>query len=179
MIRYIASAIALSAAVSPVLAQTPPPAPPAQAKTQALAYVMAAGKSDLYEIDSSRIAQQKSQNPKVRDFAGMLIKHHQMTTAATLKAARDAGLNPSPPALDAGAERSIAELRAASPAEFDRLYLGQQVPAHQAALDLHQSYGAGGDKAPLRASAKTAVPIVKQHLDAATAMQRGGGGHAM
>ncbi|RYD28838.1 MAG: DUF4142 domain-containing protein, partial [Lysobacteraceae bacterium] len=55
----------------------------------------------------------------------------------------------------------------------DRLYLGQQVPAHQAALDLHQSYSTGGDQAPLRTSAKAAVPIVKQHLDAAMKLQGG------
>jgi putative membrane protein len=75
--------------------------------------------------------------------------------------------------LDAGATASINELQTASAADFDRLYIGQQIPAHQAALDLHQSYSTGGDQAPLRMSAKAAVPIVKQHLDAAMKMQAG------
>lgn len=160
---------------APVLAQTPPPPPPAEAKTSAMPYVMAAGMSDLYEINSSQVAQQKSQTPGVRKFASMLIKHHTMTTAATMKAAKKAGLTPTPPVLDAGATASINELQTASAADFDRLYIGQQIPAHQAALDLHQSYASGGDQAPLRASAKTAVPIVKQHLDAAMKMQSGKG----
>jgi putative membrane protein len=103
----------------------------------------------------------------------MLIKHHQKTTAATMKAAQKAGLTPTPPVLDAGATASINELQTAAPADFDRLYLGQQVPAHQAALDLHQSFAAGGDQAPLRMSAKSAVPIVKQHLNAAMKLQNG------
>jgi putative membrane protein len=143
-------------------AQTPPPPPPPEAKTSAKPYVMAAGMSDLYEINSSKVALQKSQTPAIRQFATMLIKHHQKTTAATVKAL-----------LDAGATASINELQTASAADFDRLYVGQQVPAHQAALDLHQSYSSGGDQAPLRMSAKAAVPIVKQHLDAAMKMQAG------
>lgn len=157
----------------PALAQTPPPPPPPEAKAQAPAYVMAAGKSDLYEINSSQVALQKSQSPAVRKFADMLIKHHQQTTAATLKAANQAGLNPAPPALDAATTASISELQSAPAADFDRLYIAQQIPAHQAALNLHGSYAAGGDQAPLRASAKSAVPIIQQHLDAAMKLQDG------
>lgn len=163
-------ALALAGTALPAAAQTPPPPPPAEAKMQAQPYVMAAGKSDLYEINSSQIAVQKSQNPAVKRYAQMLITHHQKTTAATMAAAKKAGLNPPPPALDAGATASISELRSASPADFDRIYLAQQVPAHQAALDLHKSYGAGGDQPALRTSAKTAVPIVQQHLTAAERM---------
>lgn len=174
MTKTLSLALALAFAGSTAAsAQTPPPPPPAEAKTQAAAYVMAAGMSDLYEINSSQVALQKTQNPAVRRYADMLVKHHQKTTAATMAAAKKAGMNPSPPMLDAGATASINELQGASPTDFDRLYLGQQVPAHQAALDLHKSYAANGDQAALRASAKKAVPIVQQHLTAAEKMQRG------
>jgi putative membrane protein len=172
MTKYL-GLLLFAATSAPLAAQTPPPPPPAEAKSSAAAYVAAAGMSDLYEINSSQIALQKSQTPAVRKFATMLIKHHQKTTATTMAAAKKAGLTPTPPALDAGATASINELQTASAADFDRLYLGQQVPAHQAALDLHQSYAAGGDQAPLRASAKAAVPIVKQHLNAAMKMNTG------
>jgi len=171
-IKHIAMVLAATVSTT-AFAQTPPPPPPPEAKTSAMPYVMAAGMSDLYEINSSQVALQKSQTPAVRKFAAMLIKHHQQTTAATVKAATKAGLAPTPPVLDAGATASINELQTASAADFDRLYLGQQIPAHQAALDLHQSYSTGGDQAPLRMSAKAAVPIVKQHLNAAMKMNAG------
>jgi putative membrane protein len=171
--KSLALIATLAAYAMPAMAQTPPPPPPPEAKTSAMPYVMAAGMSDLYEINSSQVALEKTQNPAIRSFATMLIKHHQKTTAATMKAAQKAGLTPTPPVLDAGATASINELQTAAPADFDRLYLGQQVPAHQAALDLHQSFAAGGDQAPLRMSAKSAVPIVKQHLNAAMKLQNG------
>ena len=167
-------ALALMGTTAAATAQTPPPPPPAEAKTQAAAYVMAAGASDLFEINSSQVALEKTQNPAVRRYADMLIKHHLKTTAATMAAAKKAGMNPPPPALAPGAEASIAELQSASAGDFDRVYLAQQVPAHQAALDLHQSYGRDGDQAALRMSAKKAVPIVKQHLAGAEKMQAGG-----
>lgn len=180
MIKLTGLALSLTMTASPVMAQTPPPPPPAEAKVQAAAYVEAAGMSDLYEINSSQIALDKSRDPAVRKFAQMMIDHHQKTTAATVKAAQSAGLAPKAPALDTGATASIRELQNAPAADFDRLYLGQQLPAHQAALDLHQAFSASGDKPSLKASARSAVPIVKQHLSMLEKMQSGkAAGHAM
>jgi len=168
-----ALALVMAAGAAPVMAQTPPPPPPPEAMTQAMPYVMAAGMSDLYEINSSQIAMQKSQNPKIRQFASMLIKDHTKTTAATMKAAKRAGLNPPPPMLDAGTTASITELQNASAADFDRLYIGQQIPAHQAAFSLHSHYANAGDQAALRTTARAAVAPVQHHLDAAQKMQKG------
>ena len=172
-IKLAGMALALAFAAAPSFAQTPPPPPPSEAKTSAMPYVMAAGASDQFEIQSSQIALSKSPNAATKRYAQMLIKHHQKTTAATMRAAMKAKLSPMPPALDPGAEPSIAELNAAAPADFDRIYFAQQVPAHQAALDLHQSFATNGDAAPLRVSARAAVPIVKQHLAGAQKMMNG------
>ena len=161
--------LALGSAV-PAIAQTPPPPPPAEAKTNAAAYVMAAGASDQFEIQSSQIALQKSPNAATKRYAQSLIRDHMKTTAATTKAATKAGMTPPAPMLDPGAQPLIAELNAAAPADFDRVYFGQQGPAHQAALDLHQSYAANGDQPALRTSAKAAVPIVQRHLTGANKM---------
>jgi predicted outer membrane protein len=38
--------------------------------------------SDSFEIESSRLALQKSRNPRIRSFASMMIRDHSMTTAA-------------------------------------------------------------------------------------------------
>lgn len=168
-IKFTAAALATMLTV-PAFAQTPPPPPPAEAKTTAAAYVLAAGASDQFEIQSSQIALTKSPNAATKRYAQMLIKDHMKTTKATMAAATKAGMTPPTPMLDPGAQPSIDELNTAASADFDRMYFGQQGPAHQAALDLHQSYAAGGDQAALRMSAKAAVPIVKRHLSGADKM---------
>lgn len=164
----VAALLATSALAS---AQLAPPPIPAEAKMQAMPYLENAGMSDVFEITASQIALSKSRNPAVRKYATMLIGHHTMTTNTALAAAKKGGIMPPPPVLNAQFRAMISELNTAPAGDFDRLYIAQQIPAHQGALDLQTGYAANGDNAPLRAAAKAAVPIVKQHLDDATKMQ--------
>lgn len=144
--------------------------------TAAQPYMMMAGASDLFEIQSSQIALQKSQNPEVRRFAQMLVDHHTQTTATLMQQAQAAGMTPPPPELMPRQRAMIAQLNAADAASFDRVYLTQQVPAHQEALALHGNYAQRGDTPQLRTAAQGAVPIVQQHLTEAQRMQAAMGG---
>jgi putative membrane protein len=127
-------------------------------------YVTMAGASDLFEIESSRLALTKAQRPEVRQFAQMMIDHHTQTTAALTQAAQASGMTPPPPALMPMQQQMMQELQAASNATFDQVYTRQQVPAHEMALALHQNYAQSGDTPALRTAATAAVPIVQQHL---------------
>lgn len=147
-------------------------APGEMTPTAAMPFVMMAGASDLFEIESSRMAVQKAQRPEVRQYAQMLIQHHMMTTQQVTAAARAAGMNPPPPQLMPMQQRMLDELRATSNANFDAVYLRQQVPAHEMALALHRNYAQRGDTPSLRSAANGAVPIVTQHLEQARQMMR-------
>ncbi len=136
----------------------------------AMPYVAMAGASDLFEIESGRMAQQRGASSHVRDMGGMLIRDHMQTTAATMAAARASGMNPPPPRLMPMQAQMLSQLRNARGAEFDRLFARQQVQAHQMALALHQNYAANGDRPALRTSAASAVPVVQRHLDHARRM---------
>jgi putative membrane protein len=127
-------------------------------------YTAMAAASDQFEIQSSQIALSKAQNPQVRQFAQMLITHHMQTTAALTAAAAASGMSPPAPMLMPMQRQMIDELQATSSGSFDRVFLQQQVPAHEMALALHQNYAARGDATPLRTAAAAAVPIVQQHL---------------
>lgn len=142
-------------------------------------YVRMAGASDLYEIQSSQIVMESSQNADLRRFAQMMIDHHTRTTAAVMAAALEAGVAPTPPALDAAKAQMIRELQAADGATRDPLYVRQQVMAHREALALHSGYAETGDTPQLMRAAATAVPIVAAHYNAITEMEQGGApGHA-
>lgn len=157
-------------AISPAAAQTPPvasqvrPPAPAEATRQAVPYLFMAGMSDVFEISSSQVALRRSQDPAVRRFATMLIDHHTRTTNQALAAAQQAGVMPPPPVLDGRHQMIITRLLAVPAAQFDRVFLEAQIPAHREALSLHQGYAAGGDTPQLRATAQAAVPIVQSHL---------------
>jgi putative membrane protein len=130
------------------------------------AYVQMAAASDLFEIQSSNLARTRSQNAEVRQFAEMLVTHHTQMTAQLMAAASAAGVQPAPMLMPMQA-RMMTELQAASGSGFDRLYMSQQVQAHEMALALHSNYARNGDTVALGTVASAATPIVQQHLDRA------------
>jgi putative membrane protein len=143
------------------------PMPGDMTPEDARTYVMMAGASDMFEIESSQMALSRATRPEVRQYAQMLIQHHTQTTQQVMAAARAAGMSPPPPKLMPMQVRMLEELRRASDANFDRDYLIQQVPAHEMALALHRNYAQDGDTPALKSVAGTAVPIVQSHLDQA------------
>jgi len=135
-------------------------------------YVAKAGAGDLYEIQSSQLAAQRARRPQVRQFAEMLVTDHNRSTQMVTDAARRDGLTPRPPMLEPAQRTMLRQLERARGMEFDRLYLNQQIPAHQQALSLHRSYARNGDGRALRRTAAGIVPVVQGHLARARALSR-------
>jgi putative membrane protein len=133
-------------------------------------YVMKAGAGDQYEIQSSKLLLQTTQNPKLRAFANMMIADHTKSTADVKAAAMKAGLHPAPPKLDAMGVRNLAALRAAKGATRDNLYVSQQKTSHQKALALHQGYASSGTSSPLKMVAGNIAPVVEKHFADLNAM---------
>lgn len=133
-------------------------------------YTRMAASSDQLEIQSGQLALQMSQNPAVREFAQMLINHHQQTTAQLAAAAQSSGLPVPPPAMTGAHAQMLANLRGAPMGTFDMAFRDAQIQAHQEALALHQNYAAGGDIPALRTVAGGAVPIIQQHLNTAQSL---------
>ncbi|QPQ54123.1 DUF4142 domain-containing protein [Allosphingosinicella flava] len=128
-------------------------------------YAAMAAASDMFEIESSRLAQEKAQNADVKSFAAMLVTDHQKSTADLKTAAGQA--QPAitvTPQMNAEQTANLEALRGASGAEFDRLYLQQQVPAHEKALAMLQGYAASGDVPSLKQHASATTGPVEKHL---------------
>jgi len=155
------------------------PAPPTAAVAvdpnnplMAPGYMAMAGSSDQFEIQSSQLALQASQNAMLRNFANMLIADHTRSTQMVMAAAQSAGLTPPPPTLLPQHQAMLDQLRAAGTGpSFDMAFQQAQVTAHQEALTLHQNYAASGDVPALRTVAGQIVPVVQGHLQQAQSMQ--------
>lgn len=132
--------------------------------TTAMPYVAMAGSSDMYEIESSRLALQRATSPAIKQFAQMMIDHHTATTQQVMQAARAAGMTPPPPSLLPPQRAMMETLQPLTGAAFERMYVQQQRTAHNMALELHQSYARAGDTAQLRTAANAAVPIIQSHI---------------
>lgn len=133
--------------------------------TDAAGFTTAVASSDLFEIESGRLAQQKATAADLKAFGAQLVTDHTRSTAqlkaAAAKAEPAATINP---ALDPQHQSMLDELKAATGADFDRLFIDHQTRAHQNALNVLQSYANGGDQEPLKEFASNASKVVQGHL---------------
>jgi putative membrane protein len=127
-------------------------------------YMMMAGQSDQFEIQSGEVAETKAANLDLRKFGRQMVADHTKTSALVMDAAKKSGFPPSPPPpLTANQEAMLAELQGLSGAAFDKAYSGQQMKAHEDALAMQRAYAANGDDPNLKAAAIHIVPIVQLH----------------
>ncbi|MBT2245024.1 MULTISPECIES: DUF4142 domain-containing protein [Sphingobium] len=143
------------------------PAPPVSAISSQSSsdYLAQAGAGDLFETESSKAVLEKTQNPKIRNFAQMMIKAHQGSTAKLKDAAAQAKLTVRPPILMPDQQSMLDDINAASSDSVDAVYIASQKAAHQAALSLHQGFAATGDVIPLKQAAGEIVPVVRSHVE--------------
>lgn len=128
-------------------------------------FAMMSASGNMFEIQSSQLALQASQNPIVRQFAQQMITDHGNLMNQMAPVAASLGLDPAAMPMAPHHQQMVDRLRSAgSGPAFDQAYHQAQLTAHQESLNLHQSYVANGDNPQLRQLAGGAVPIVQQHL---------------
>lgn len=127
-------------------------------------YVATAGASDLYEITSSQIVLETTQNSQLRSFAKMMITQHTKSTADVKGAAKRSRIAAPPPKLTPLQNELVTQLRSESGPTRDAAYIAQQKAAHGQALAVQKAYAMEGKAAPLKAAAQTIVPVVEHHI---------------
>lgn len=167
--------VGMAGAGVPAFAQPAAQDPGYYAQNSAATYVSKAMSGDNYEIQSSKMMLAMAANPDVRRFAQMMIDDHTKTSAALMAAAKQASLGNSTNLLPPEATM-LKNLRSIDKSKAERLYVDQQVMAHEKALELHQGYAEHGDNPGLKAVAAEAVPIIQGHLDEIRRIQTAMGG---
>lgn len=144
----------------------------ATAVTTAQQFVPIAAASNMFEIESSRLALQKSQSAGVKSFAQEMIDDHTKATKEMQAVLAKANLA-APAAMDARHQQMVTQLNSASGAQFDQAYMTMQLQAHQEAVALFTSYSQGGDNPDLKAFATKTLPTLKEHLAMVQKAQKG------
>ncbi|HYG27958.1 MAG TPA: DUF4142 domain-containing protein [Caulobacteraceae bacterium] len=131
-------------------------------------YVYRAAIADMLEIESSKVAMERSANADVKAFARMMIDAHSKTSAELKGVVSGAALPITPPAeLGEGEKRKVEDLDTIDADAFDKAYMDGQVEAHQNAMDLHMRYAQNGQQADLKGFAAAVAPAVREHYDMA------------
>lgn len=134
-------------------------------------FVTALATSDMYELQSAEIAMARSSTAGIDELAGMIRTDHTASTARLKTIApTEAADTPLPTALDERRQGLIDNLNAAAPVDFDRVWLTQQVAAHNEALTLLNGFKDHTETPGLAALAVEIIPKVTMHRDRAQQM---------
>ena len=112
--KTFALAAVLLAFTLPASAQNVP------AKTQQFASQVAI--SDLFEVESSKLAQEKSSQSAIKDFARRMVEDHTKTANELKMVARDIKGLDLPTRLDADHQKKLDVLRSATGSQFDQQF---------------------------------------------------------
>lgn len=137
------------------------------------AYVPAAAMGDMYEIQAADIALDRSARADVKALAQMIKTDHTAASAAFKTAAATAAPGVTPPTdLDERRKGLVDNLKSAGVADFDKVYIDQQVAAHQEAVTLHRGFADNAEAPALAAHARSVLPKIEAHLQKAQEIQK-------
>ena len=122
------------------------------------------------------LAAKKATDAEVKAFARLMMSEHHALRAAGQALAKQLGVEPKAPERDPLAPYVANEMKTlqstAKGAEFDRVYIDNEVSVHQAVLDLANQARVTTQTPQLKELIEKAIPVIRKHLDQATALQK-------
>jgi putative membrane protein len=125
-------------------------------------FVGMAAVSDMFEIESSKLAQQKA-DAASKAFAAKMVADHSKTSSELKSLAQRAKVEV-PKQMDSAHQQKLDKLKGLSGDNFDSEYDSMQVQAHEDAVSLFERYAKGGENAGLKQFATKTLPHLQQHL---------------
>ena len=130
-------------------------------------FVLQAAISDMFEIQTSELAQQRADEP-TKAFASQMIAAHTKTTTELKALIASGKVTETPPTkMDSAHQEKLDDLKKLNGAEFTERYQEDQVEAHENAVSLFERYANGGDNPALKEWAGKTLPELKHHLEMA------------
>jgi putative membrane protein len=167
--------LVLCAAAVGASAQTTDPAnkPTPPTVTPTASFVQTAVVGNLFEVESSKLALERSPSAAVKTFAKHMIDDHSAAGVVFAEAVNQAKLPVTPPPfkLDAKHQAALDELRTKQGADFDKTYVDLQHRAHIEAIEMFKGYAASGEDSTLKATAAKLLPKLQQHLEQVLKLQ--------
>jgi putative membrane protein len=139
----------------------------ADSKVDTPTFVKTVPSANEFEIQSSKLAEEKSKSADVKKFAKQMITDHTKAgedfKAALSQGQTTASIKPAGSMLQPKEQQMLDELKSASGKDFDRKYIQMQTDAHKEAVALFSTYGKSGDDPAMKEFAKKTLPVLKMH----------------
>lgn len=126
-------------------------------------FLKTASETNKAEMQLARLAEKKTSNNAVKQFAERMITDHTKLEQETQSVASKESVT-LPRGAGAANYHEYQELASKSGSDFDKAYIEFNVKAHEQAISEFQKEASSGANAAIKALASQAVPILKEHL---------------
>jgi putative membrane protein len=119
--------------------------------------------ANMAEIEAGKLALEKAQDPKVKEFAQHMVDDHTKMLDEVKQLAQSKNVE-LPSAPDAKHQKLMKKLQGLSGEKFDREYMQAMVKDHRDSLKLAQRTAKGAKDEELKSAAQKAAPEIQDHL---------------
>ena len=167
MLRFaVIVALAIATPVlTPFLAADPATKQASAPVAPTATFVAQAAFGNMFEVESSKLALDRSKAAPVKAFAQRMVDDHSAAAVKFKEAVLEAKLAMPPDKLDAKHRAIVDELAGKQGGDFDQAYIEAQYKAHVETVDLFKGYAQGGEDTRMRAFAAELLPTLQAHLD--------------
>ena len=151
-----------NAASNGVAAATAPAGATGAAVTDPQNFVNTAAGSNMFEIQSSQLAEQKATADNLKTFAQKMITDHTAAGQQMQVAAQSQNIT-LPTTLDQQQQQDLSKLQGLSGQQFDQAYTQMQLKAHDDAVALFGGYAQSGQAGALKDFAGKTLPVLQMH----------------
>ena len=137
---------------------------------------MIAVTADTIDIDAGKLAAEKTTNPKVKDFAELMVRDHTSVNNQATQLAKKLNLTPEASAtsrsLKSDGDKMMTKLKGLTGAAFDKAYIDNEVSYHESVIKaVNDTLIPNAKNAELKSLLESAGPVFASHLNHAKEIQ--------
>lgn len=132
--------------------------------------------ADNVDIAAGKLAAKKSLNPKVKEFAELMMRDHTSVNKQATDLAKKLNLtpeqSPTSQSMKSDGDKMLTKLRGLKGAEFDKAYIDNEVTYHETVIKaLDETLIPNAKNSDLKTLLESGKPIFVSHLDHAKEVQ--------
>jgi len=135
-------------------------------------FAVDAANGGMTEIELSKLAQSKTSNKQIKDFAGMMVMDHSKA-GDQLKGIANLKHITLPDSVSNDSKQAITDMSKKSGADFDKAYVSKMVDDHTKVASMFETGSKNLRDTDLRNFAIKTLPTIKGHLAKIKAIQAG------
>ena len=134
-------------------------------------FIETAAKDGLAEVELGQVAQQKAQNPQVKEFAARMVQDHGKANDELKTLASSKGVQ-LPTETDRSHKHKAESLNKKAADKFDHEYMEEMVKDHKKDVKEFEKQAKNAKDADVRNFASKTLPTLQEHLKMAEAAQK-------